>query len=88
MNEKGFVKLEQPHQPTLQVAGYPNIFVCGDIADLPGQKTLAKTPKQAQVVAYNILNIIANKKARKIYKGAPEGIFITNGQVGEVLRLA
>lgn len=80
LTDKGHVILEQPL--TLQVAGHPNIFACGDIANLPGQRTLAKTPKQAIVVATNISNMIAEKKSKKIYKGMFEGIFLTNGQVG------
>lgn len=81
MNDNGFVKVDKE---TLEVVGHSNIYALGDIADLPGQKTLAKTPKQASVVAANVLNAItakAGKGKKKVYKGMFEGIFITNGEV-------
>lgn len=84
LNEGGYVNVDKQ---TLEVVGHPNIYALGDIADLPGQKTLAKTTRQASVVATNIVNTITHKpgKGEKInYKSVFEGIIITNGEVSAV----
>lgn len=48
-------------KPTFQVEGHDNVFVIGDLADLPEQKQAAKLPGHASVVNSNIVNIINGK---------------------------
>lgn len=48
-------------EPTLQVPGYKNIFVIGDLADLPEQKQAMKAPNHAAIAAKNVLASIDGK---------------------------
>ncbi|KAI5124091.1 hypothetical protein M0805_000906 [Coniferiporia weirii] len=76
LDSRGYVKI----LPTLQVAGYSDIFAAGDIILFKEQKALAKTPGHADVIATNILSLISGGGQQKSYTGTFEGIFITNGK--------
>lgn len=51
------VKVEE----TLQLPGYKNIYVIGDLADLPEQKQAMKAPNHAAIAAKNIVASINGK---------------------------
>lgn len=48
-------------EPTLQLPGYKNIFVIGDLADLPEQKQAMKAPNHAAIAAKNVIASIDGK---------------------------
>lgn len=48
-------------EPTLQLPGYKNIYVIGDLADLPEQKQAMKAPNHAAIAAKNVLASINGK---------------------------
>lgn len=48
-------------EPTFLVPGYKNIFVIGDLADLPEQKQAMKAPNHAAIAAKNVLASINGK---------------------------
>lgn len=77
------VKVEK----TLQLPSHPAIFAVGDIIDWKEQKQAAKANGHGPVVVANILNLLADRPARKEYGGFPEMIMITNGKVRGTLQL-
>lgn len=78
LTEHGFVKVD----PTLQVKSHPGIFAAGDVLDWKEVKQAAKVHSHAPVVVANILAYLEDKPAKKVYKGSPELIVITNGKNG------
>jgi len=48
-------------EPTLQLPGYKNIYVIGDLADLPEQKQAMKAPNHAAIASKNVLASINGK---------------------------
>ncbi|KZT30804.1 FAD/NAD-P-binding domain-containing protein [Neolentinus lepideus HHB14362 ss-1] len=78
VNDRGFVKVE----PTLQVQSHPGIFAVGDIMDWQEAKQFAKARSHASVVVANVLTYLEGQPAKKVYKGSPELIIITNGKNG------
>lgn len=48
-------------EPTFQLPGYKNIFVIGDLADLPEQKQAMKAPTHAGIAAKNVIASIDGK---------------------------
>ena len=52
-------------RPTFQVNGHDNVFVIGDLADLPEQKQAAKVPGHVSIASLNILASI-NKTALSV----------------------
>lgn len=48
-------------EPTFQVPGYKNIYVVGDLADLPEQKQAMKAPTHATIAAKNVMASINGK---------------------------
>ncbi|KDQ63257.1 hypothetical protein JAAARDRAFT_29276 [Jaapia argillacea MUCL 33604] len=78
LTDRGFVRVD----PTLQVQGHPSIFATGDILDWPEIKQIAKTYTQVPIIVENLLAYLDGKTGKKIYKGNPEMIVITNGRNG------
>ncbi|TFK56637.1 FAD/NAD-P-binding domain-containing protein [Heliocybe sulcata] len=78
VNQRGFVQVE----PTLQVKSHPGIFAVGDILDWQEAKQFAKIRGHAPVVVANVLAYLEGQPQKKVYKGSPELIVVTNGKNG------
>lgn len=78
-------------KPTFQLEGHDDIFVIGDLADLPEQKQAAKATGHAAVVNTNITTLInGNGKPLADYKAPKEMIMVNigpNGGLGYLVRL-
>lgn len=84
LTPSGYVKIK----PTFQLPSDSRIFVAGDIVDYPEQKQVGKYYTHADVVAANIVSLLAGQMAVKEYKGpALEGIIITIGKVYHLARI-
>lgn len=68
-------------RPTFQVNGHDNVFVIGDLADLPEQKQAAKVPGHVSIASLNILASI-NKTALSNYKAPGEMIVVNIADKG------
>jgi NADH dehydrogenase FAD-containing subunit len=67
ISETGHIKIK----PTLQIAddAYPNIYVCGEVADTKTPNPNARSAsRQAWVVAANILKLVQGKKPTEKYE--------------------
>lgn len=65
----------------MQVRNYPRIFAAGDVIDWDEQKQVTKYYTHANVVARNVIELLAGKQPSALYHGAYELISITNGKV-------
>ncbi|MBI2564420.1 FAD-dependent oxidoreductase [Candidatus Woesearchaeota archaeon] len=63
LTKKGYIKTTL----TLNLKNNPNIFVGGDLTDLPEEKSAQNAEYHGQIIAKNILNL-ANKKKLLTYK--------------------
>ena len=54
---------------TLQHRRYPNVFGIGDINGTPRGKTAATVKKSAPLVAHNLVEVIAGRKADEVFDG-------------------
>jgi len=54
---------------TLQHRRYPNVFGLGDINGTPRGKTAATVKKSAPLVAHNLVEVIAGRKADQAFDG-------------------
>lgn len=54
---------------TLQHRRYPNVFGIGDINGTPRGKTAATIKKSAPIVAHNLVEVIAGRKADQVFDG-------------------
>ncbi|MEO0561317.1 MAG: FAD-dependent oxidoreductase [Chloroflexota bacterium] len=75
LDERGFVKVNTH----LQMEGYPNIFVAGDIPNVKELKLAANTDAHASVVSENIKALAAGQPLPKTYNGGPTVSVVTLG---------
>lgn len=76
--ENGSVKVNE----YFQVAGHPNIFAIGDLADLKEQKQAAKVDLHVSIAAINIVSLAKENKTAKAYPGQKELVVVTTGKKG------
>jgi NADH dehydrogenase FAD-containing subunit len=81
-------------KPTFQLITNPNVFAAGDVVAIPEQHSLVKIHAHEPIAVANILAVLKEKEAEtkpntgtalKEYKGATEGLVITNGRVSFLL---
>jgi len=82
INKYGFVKVNE----NLQIPEYPNIFVAGDITDIPEEEEkLCQTAcEEMKVVIANILNLSKGKPLRK-YCPSPCPMLVSLGKYDAIL---
>ena len=78
-DESGWVNV---NTKTLQHEDYPNIFACGDAANLPVSKAGSSAHYQAMAVAHNLLDILKGKidisQAKEKYNGHATCLVMTS----------
>eukprot|EP01105_Mastigella_eilhardi_P014882 TRINITY_DN3389_c0_g1_i2.p1 TRINITY_DN3389_c0_g1~~TRINITY_DN3389_c0_g1_i2.p1 ORF type:complete len:1250 (-),score=235.11 TRINITY_DN3389_c0_g1_i2:11-3760(-) len=52
---------------TLNLVGFPNIFVAGDITDVPEEKTAERAIAHSDVIAKNVSSLVVGKSASAFY---------------------
>ncbi|KAI0031101.1 hypothetical protein K488DRAFT_52806 [Vararia minispora EC-137] len=77
ISSSGFIAVKR----TLQVTDerYPNVFVIGDVADTPNQKTARSGSHHAEVVTENIAALVSGEEPRAEYKDSGMGIHMSLG---------
>jgi len=75
LDGKNFVRVND----FLQIKGKEKIFVCGDVASIPEEKTAQNAEKHAKIVCHNILSL-ENKKPLKKYISKKNTILISLGK--------
>ena len=73
-NEKGFLKVNE----CLQLKGFKNIFVGGDINNVPEEKTAQNAVRHAHIISHNIISLI-NKTELKKHKPRSGPLVISLG---------
>jgi apoptosis-inducing factor 2 len=73
----GFIAVE----PTLQLAGHPNVFAIGDAADVDA-KMAGRAGRQAHLVADNIRKLVAGERDLAHYEPIPPAIVLPIGPEG------
>lgn len=68
----------------LQVKGYENIFIAGDITAIPEEKTAQNAEEHAKVIVHNI-RALEKKEALKEYNSAPRPMVISLGTWNGIL---
>ncbi|KAF9043095.1 FAD/NAD-P-binding domain-containing protein [Panaeolus papilionaceus] len=67
---------------TLQVFSYPHLFAGGDAIEWDEQKQVSKYSSHANVIAHNVIQLLAKKQPSALYPGSFELISISNGRNG------
>jgi NADH dehydrogenase FAD-containing subunit len=68
----------------LQLEGYPNIFVGGDITSIPEEKTAACADRHGHIISENILRVV-KQKPLVVYKPRKEPMIISLGNRDGIL---
>eukprot|EP00455_Lapot_gusevi_P043622 TRINITY_DN5331_c0_g1_i2.p1 TRINITY_DN5331_c0_g1~~TRINITY_DN5331_c0_g1_i2.p1 ORF type:complete len:191 (+),score=72.54 TRINITY_DN5331_c0_g1_i2:32-574(+) len=63
LSERGYVKCNT----NLQMQGFPNIFVCGDLTDFPKARLVANTKVHTDIICTNLLNLVRNRPVSETY---------------------
>ena len=77
ISENGFIKVKR----TLQLADdrYPRVFIVGDVADTPNQKTARAGFHHAEVVTANVSSLAAGEEPAAQYEDGGMGIHMSLG---------
>ncbi|VDB91946.1 unnamed protein product [Peniophora sp. CBMAI 1063] len=82
ISESGFIKVKR----TLQIADdkYPNVFIVGDVADTPNQKTARMGFHHTEVITANIAALAAGEKPTAEYEDRGMAIHMSLGMTRDL----